>query len=109
MPNPAQAPRGLGPTHFALGPDSVPTDGDNVRYRLVVNVLNFFIMSDNVVGEGPCALPLPGIENSGFPGQSLLRKQHKNNSGERTDTGVCLYLANNDYSMQLVGHDLHHI
>ena len=28
---------------------------------------------------------------------------------KRTDTGVCPYLANNDYTMQVVWHNLHHI
>jgi hypothetical protein len=30
-------------------------------------------------------------------------------SRERTGTEACPYLANNDYAMQGIGHDLHHI
>jgi len=43
-------------------------------YRVVVNDLNRSITSGSVVGAGLCARPLPGIENSGFPGANLAAK-----------------------------------
>jgi len=48
-----------------------------IRFCVTANDLNRSITSDSerhAVGAGLCARPLPGIENSGFPGANLAAK-----------------------------------
>jgi hypothetical protein len=69
--------------------------------------MNCLMTFDSVVGEGPCALPLPGMAKTLRPrGDTILDPScvtRISRSRIRADTEVRPYLANNDYTMQVVG------